>query len=592
MRHPSSSLADQSWQGQVELRELRAGQPAPALCAYLLYERGCALALADIAADGRFTLDLPAKGRIGGGPRHVAVGPPPVEGRDLPRAPLQRWRTAGPERELRLRIAPGDWLPWSSQRRELRGRLLWRPFDDALAARLAALASQPGAGTDSTTQALRQCLSRHGYPVREAQVVVYRRWCYSQPPKPDEPRFHELLEQLQATAATLPPADLADSESPRLRRQLAAFVHDGALDLDALLAPCHLAALQAGDADARAAHLAAHPRLHCQPGAVSPVASGEIGSDGRFRIRWHELLQLMPAGCHEEFSLVISQSIAGRSQVIHDGVGAGHWVAASASGQIETMNLVSLHPAARCLPSRPDCVSRGARVRLMSINEQAAGAVLAAPDAGTPPLRGLLMLRYRFEPALRACGAHYYRVRVSDADGQKRDSTTLLAPAWTRHRPGGHPEIIGLGPQTAGAQTGLLRIPYEDEHDWQAGQPHALLDSREFADGRHRITLELFDAQGRRLMPRDTGHPGGHPGDRTATFEFVTATDGAARNEPALTECLHWNNAPQRREYPVESIEGGGAEVDVATRSGMSDGGRISPRAQNSGPRPRRLAAA
>lgn len=585
MRDHNSSLADQSWQGQVELRELRAGQEPPALCAYLLDARGRPLAIADVAADGRFALHLSPTGRAGSGPRHIAVGPPPGAGRDLPRAPLQRWRTPRPDQKLRLRIAPGNWLPWSSQRRELRGRLLWRPFDDALAAQLAAIASHPGSDGDAAARALRHCLSGHGYPVREGRVQVYRRWCYSRPPQANEPRFRELLEHLQSKAAALPqihPAlagaprrALAEAASPRLRRQLATFIHDGALDQTAILAPRHLAVLQTGNAAACAAHLAAHPQLHCQPGAVSPVADGEIGADGQFRIRWHELLQLMPAGCHEEFSLVISQCVAGRPQVIYDGIRAGHWARASASGQLEVMNLVSLHPAARCLPSpRPGRAGQRPRVRLVSIGERAAGPALAAWGTEAAPLRGLLPLRYRFEPALRACGARYYRVRVSSAGGQPGESATLLAPAWTRHRPGGgpkhgaaygHPEVIGLGPQSVGEQTGLLRIPYEDEHEWQAGQAHALLDSREFADGRYRLTLELFDAQGRRLTPRDTGQAG----DVAAAFDFVSANAAATQHAPALTEWLQWDNAPSLGDPAPPAAQGGGATFRI--RTGVRD---------------------
>lgn len=470
---------------------------------------------------------------------------------------------------------------------------------------------------------------RHCRPVCEGLIEVYRRTCCCKPWVIYDPRLEDLLAELERLRNPLdgfppepwPPRPQPDpspiallpiamqSEAPStpvdpLRRDLLRL---GTIDERRLNAGRDLQALRQLPAEEAPAYINARPYLACRCGRARRIARGFLQANGEFSICWREPLRLLRRGCHDEYSFVVKQVVDDQTITIYDGLGANRW-----HREREDIRIDSYHPdAVTCDNNEFPGDAEGAFVLLQDIG-LAGSWRLKTPDAkswnsvqapsdyndgladpATSPADavgryldrnwgGLLRLRFHFSDAMKALGARYYRVSVvaSDANGDPTGPRRYLAaPQWRYY------EVIGsniyvrrqsLGPHAPGGETDLYEIPlrFDDVNKaWQAGQYHALLDTHEFANGRHLLTLEVFDASGTRLRPQVSDNPAGSsPAD--FTFRRWYQETGATAEVPfaALTHLFWWDN--RRAEAEIVDLRVAGspstAECQFLTASGAT----------------------
>lgn len=323
-----------------------------------------------------------------------------------------------------------------------------------------------------------------------------------------------------------------------------------------------------------------------------------IRPDGTFRVCWSSSLFLPQQGCRYEYAFVVKQSFGDETTVIYDGRELDQWFA-----DPDGVELVSHHPGARiCGEGIPG--NRGF-IALQLIGTTASHR-LKTPDAkgwdrvNAPHeyndgllnpashrdeaigrlldqnLGGTLRLRYDFDAA-RDVGVAYYRISVTRADdnGNPVGGTRQLhGPlSWryapTLDEPAGS---VGLGPHTVGGHSNLYRVP-DDDHDW-IDRHHGILDTTELPNGRHLLTLEVFDRDGKRLRPRGTpDFPAEVGGAVQADFAFGRWCDPAQplTEVPyaALTHMFWCDNRPVKAsiEYFV-GADGVPSDADCQFLSG------------------------
>ena len=442
-------------------------------------------------------------------------------------------------------------------------------------------------------------------PVCDGVVEVWKRVCCRKPFVIYDPRLPE-LEEILVDLIPRPPEELdppvpwpprpqpdpipdilgplprpgaADAFEGRVSPELAetaskAVLRSGALDEMALNARVDLEAIRTLPAKQVAEYVNARPYLWWRWDCGDPVrvAKGTI-DEGEFTICWKEPLVLLRAGCKEEFAYIVRQHVGGATIKIYDGVAAGQWF-----GQDDDPTLTSYHPLAQGCRHNDFPGGEGAFALLQDIGlagahvlhtppadswDGVAGPLafnhgLAFPEANPAAAKGkylnrnwggLLRLRYHFSEPLKGAGAKYYRVSVSKSNGagNPTGSRSYLAPsAWRYYEVAGTDILVknvALGPHSVGGEDDLYEIPYDADRDWQSGQYHALLSTEGFDDGRHLLTLELFDAAGKMLRPAGTPNPGG---SKTAPFTFRRweVPTGPTLNVPfaALTHLFWWDN--------------------------------------------------
>ena len=470
---------------------------------------------------------------------------------------------------------------------------------------------------------------RHCRPVCDGLIEVYRRTCCCTPWIVYDPRLDDLIAELERLRDpvgpfppepwpprpqpdpspidpqpfALPPEAIPTTSDP-LRRDLLRL---GTVDVRRLNAARDLQALRQLPASEIPAYVSARPYLACRCGHPRRVAKGFIQSNGEFSICWREPLRMLRLHCHDEYSFVVKQVIDDETVTIYDGLAANRW-----HREHTDIRLDSYHPGAITCDSNdfpgdaegafvllqdiglagswrlktPDAKSWNSVQAPADYNDGLADPAANA-DAAVGRYRdrnwgGLLRLRFHFSDAMKALGARYYRVSVVAADGNGDPTGPrryLAAPQWRYY------EVVGssiyvrrqsLGPHAPGGQTDLYEIPlpFDDVNKaWQAGQYHALLDTRAFANGRHLLTLEVFDASGTRLRPQVSDNPAG---SSTAAFTFRRwyQETGETAEVPfaALTHLFWWDNRKAKAEIVDLRVAGSPstAECQFLTASGAT----------------------
>ncbi len=412
-------------------------------------------------------------------------------------------------------------------------------------------------------------------PVCDGVVEVYRRVCCCHPWIILDPRLPRLIERLEELVVEIPPIKWPPGPRPDPPpfRELP-FFKGGALDDLALNAPRDLAALRALPQPEQIAYIQARPYLLClweSCGDPVKVAQGTIQPGGDFSICWSEFPWLLFPNCHFEYAYVVKQHINGATVTIYDGVAANKWFAYG-----DDAALVSYHPqAVGCRPNpfedeagafallqdiglaeshrlkTPDATGWD-RVASPGYNDGLADPVATAAAAlGKYKNRnwgGTLRLRYHFSEDMKAVGAKYYRISVipSDSNGNPTGTRTDLSAglSWKKYVVVGtdiNVETESLGPVSAGTENNLFLIPYDVDADWQNGQYHGYLNTTDEANGRHLVTMEVFNAAGQRIRPNGAGGAGIDTG---FTFRRWYQPVGPTANVPfaALTHMFWWDN--------------------------------------------------
>lgn len=419
------------------------------------------------------------------------------------------------------------------------------------------------------------------WPVRRCQVVckgiveVYRRTCCCRLDwlieDPRLPKLIRELEELVREAPVIRPWPPLPDPPPDLAKL--PFLKDGAVDEKLLNARQDLAAIRSLPSAEVADYIRARRYLWwCSCGRPVKVGQGPIQPDGTFNICWFDFPRVQTVRCYDQYAYVVKQRIHGIWMTIYNGLAAGAWF-----DRDDDPVLTSYSPRARvCRDNGP---RDDAYVYLELIGDTEAWHLktpdstgwdrvaspafndgLAFPSdepaAGSAPYDrnwgGLLKLYFKFSEGLKDVGARYYRLSITAADGSgdptgSRDyyGTGL---SWEKSVGAGVTVPVSLGPNTVNTENNLYAIPYDSDADWDADQYHAYLNTNAWTEGRHLLTLEIFDQDGKRLRPPGTP-PTGQPGveiEAPFTYRRQFQDLGPSANVPfgALTHMLWWDNRP------------------------------------------------
>lgn len=412
--------------------------------------------------------------------------------------------------------------------------------------------------------------------VCDGLVEVYERRCCCRPIIVWDPRIPEIIKDLEDQIPEIPkpkfPPDFPDPPPPPFEDL--PFFNSGAINEQILHARKDLSALHSLPAEEQPAYINARPYLFCSCSSAAKVAQGQIQPGGTFNICWRGPLRLLFPNCHYEYAFVVRQHINGVTTVIYDGRTANQWFEMD-----DDIRLTSYHPQAIGCRSN-EFPGEGAFALLQDIGDTESYHLktpdatgwdrVAAPaynDGLAYPVAnpvhaigalknrnwgGSLKLRYHFSEAMKGIGARYYRISVIPANslgnptGQRRYLNNGVT--WKKYIIDGtdiNVENEGLGPVTVGGTTGLFKIPYDADSDWQSGQYHAVLNTNqpELPHGRYLLTLEVFDGSGDQLKPNSA--PGGDPGTAADfTFRRWYQETGPTDEVPfgALSHMLWWDN--------------------------------------------------
>ena len=427
-------------------------------------------------------------------------------------------------------------------------------------------------------------------PVCLGTVEVYRRTCCCRPLVIDDLRLDDLIRHLEIQVSRFPVPPRPPEPIDPLKTP---FFKGGGLNDFALHAASDLNILRSLSRDQAALYINARPYLlHriCTCRTPVKVGSGSLLPNGTFNVCWFDRKRVLGPGCSDQYAYVVKQTIGLTTTVIYDGVAAGGWYKLSDTPVLTTYD----HRAYGCNDAGSsdgnayvflDLVGDTESHELTTPNSTAWGSVNAPtatsgllflnPDPmGRGHLRNLgggVELTYNFSEGMKALGARYYRLSITQADaagnptGPRHFYGTGLS--WQKVN-GGNIEPESLGPQTVGGQSFLYKIPIATDANWTgAGRYHALVDTTsaqlnvpvgtDIASpaSNHLVTLEVFDAGGQRLRPLGaldsaTG-PGGLPGaEANAAFEYrrwfqpggSVGDDTAVVPYAALTHLFCWDN--------------------------------------------------
>jgi hypothetical protein len=168
---------------------------------------------------------------------------------------------------------------------------------------------------------------------------------------------------------------------------------------------------------------------------------------------------------------------------------------------------------------------------------------------------GTLPLRYLFTETLKDIGAKYFRVSVSPVNSQ---GTATGAPTYIDHTSvwkyyenlGGYPPNIKIKARTLNLETDptFYEIPYNSDQNWLSGRYHTAVNTNDFADGRHLVTLELYDQNQNRIVPNNAT---AQAGDISKPFAYEWWHDPLQASHPentqnvpytALSHLFWWDN--------------------------------------------------
>jgi hypothetical protein len=419
-------------------------------------------------------------------------------------------------------------------------------------------------------------------------VEVFRRTCCCTPWVFDDYRFPELIRELEEVVKEIPKGPI-DPNPPDPAPWLETTLLKGDTITDfALNASRDLYALRTLPKAELPAYVSERPYIYCRYSCGKPqrVAEGNINPDGRFNICWFDEAVILKRNCRYEYAYIVRQTVSGITRIIYNGVLAGEWFEGDDDARLVSRNKFAF----ACRP--PGGQGTGAYVYLDIIGDSAESWNLKTPaqDAWNslqPPTYngglvfpaasaaaavganldrnwgGTLKLNYMFSEDMASVGAKYYRISISEADNNGNPVGTRHyisdGLSWEQSVPtatGVDIVYVPLGPFPAGSganvQNNLYLIPYDVPivpKNWSAIQYHAYLntDDARWNDPtkRHLVTIEIFDASGKRLRPTGTpatGQPG-LEGEAAFTFRRRTAdTTTASVPYGALTHMFWWDN--------------------------------------------------
>ena len=417
-------------------------------------------------------------------------------------------------------------------------------------------------------------------PICIGTVEVYRRVCCCQPWIIDDLRLPDLIHHLEDVIRVIPdlPVDPNPPDPPPEIEK--AFFKDGTLNELAINAPNDLAAIRALPKAEIAGYINARPYLICRGYSCSRpvrVATGYINPNGRFNICWSGFPTILRPFCHEEFAYIVKQKISGITYTIYNGIAANQWYERNedvvlssysryalacrdneGSGAFALLDIIGDTESWNL--KTPDATGWD-RVAIPAYND---GLVFPAPSPAAAlganlnrNWGGTLKLNYKFSEGMKAIGARYYRISISEADnnGNPTGTREYLSDGlvWKKFVVVGTDIVTqseNLGPDTVGGNPNLFKIPYNADGAWLAGQYHGFLNTNDSRwsnpDKRHLVTIEVFDSAGTRLRPNGTPATG-LPGSETqANFTYRRSFQdlGPTANVPfaALTHMFWWDN--------------------------------------------------
>lgn len=608
-KKPSPKKTRQSVSFQIALRGRQEDDAIPQLAATAVDAKGKALEVASVGEDGKVRMSAKAFdratrvliGAAGSEPDgdaefftlhkfQVAKAIQAKEPVDLPRRAWLPFLTF--RRCISGKARHCDWWHWLTEVQNTRFQRMARGGVVRLADRVVAL--------DSVLEPV-MAMWKRCKPLCEGVVEVYRRTCCCPPIVIFDPRIPEIIRELEELVRVIPPPPIdppGPGPDPLPFREIP-FLKGGAEYKRAINAEADLAAIKELPAPQQASYIQARPYLFCGCSSPGLVASGFIQPDGTFNICWDEPLRLMWIHCHDEFAFVIKQLVEDDTITIYDGVAAGQWFHSD-----DEITLTSYHAdAIVCdVPSDPPPGATGTSVMLEAIRSTRSehlnsplpngwdrvpaptgndGLAFPAPAAAPGVVQWknvgwgwTLPLRYLFFDDLEPI-ATYYRisvVRANAAGAPVGPRTYLNRPlSWRWHRRRVDltikPESFDVGP-VAGSSN-LYRIPYRSYFqalllpgeigEWAFGQFHGVVDSRDFADDRHLVTIELFDAAQNQIKPATA--PGSDPGTAAPfSFQAWDQTDLSATvpvHFGALTHLFWWDN--RQTDARILAVRKGGA---------------------------------
>lgn len=482
------------------------------------------------------------------------------------------------------------WFPWPALADlTLRASVIRSSAFDHTAAHAHGLSPRTVAGLEDALVALprRPWFPRRCTRVCDGLVIAYRRRCCCQPLVVDDPRLDDLLDELDDLVVPWPPIPWPPEPDPPVGPRpgpgpdpapLGLF-RGGTLDAAALYARRDAYAIRSLPAAERPRYVLDRPYLrpywcHCS----APVQAGQasLRPDGTFRICWWGT-PFPSHGCHDEVAFVVRQSVNGSTITVYDGLAANEWFDLGDEIVLTTYDRRTITCREDPFPEEGGAfvvlqdigstpshrLKTPASDGALSVQAPAAyndGLVNPAPSPAAAKgalldqnWGGSLALRYHFSETMRAApvGARYYRISVAAADANGDPvgpRTTIDAPlSWLYY------EVVGtdvwvksqvLGPVSVGGEAGLFAIPFDADRDWQSGQVHGVVPSTSFADGRHLVTVEVFDGAGNRLRPATGAAEPGAP--KPFHFRRWSQPTGPMDDVPfaALTHLFWWDNRP------------------------------------------------
>ncbi len=517
-----------------------------------------------------------------------------------------RWERLSPLRRcVSGRVRACRWFhPWFADviAPNLPARAMMRAAAaDTLASRVTDLALAPDLRADLV-------FPRRCYAVCEGVVEVYLRRCCWRPIVIFDPRIPELIRELERIPIPIPDPDPdpgpigPDPIGPIPGPDPAPFLRGGVPDELTLNAKRDLVALRTLSPADQAAYIEARPyfRRFFTCGTPHRVGSGFLQPDGEFQVCWRSVPFVTPRRCHDEVAYVVKQLVNGVTVTIYDGRLAGQWFGLGetptlttydrraitcrggdtppvpgAAVFLELIGATESHALETPAPGGWDRVS--APVFNSGLLFPAATLAAAKGQLRNCNLGGTLNLLYRFSEPLRGAGAKYYRLTVHAADGAGNPVGTpqRISPPGTQWRKfrfaGGSIQVIAVplaaGPVASG-ETDLWTIPYDADlpsnEEWLANQFHGQIDTTGFGNGRHLLTVEVFNAAGQRLRPVGAAGPGTDAPFQYHLWEQTGGTDTFPTVPFAgLTHMLWWDNRAGTGD--IEGVQVAGSQVPVGT---------------------------
>jgi hypothetical protein len=407
----------------------------------------------------------------------------------------------------------------------------------------------------------------------DGYVTVYRRNCCCQPFVIYDLRVLEIIAELERLVPEIPPRKWPPDPAPDPFEKRA-FIKGGTVDEKMFNAAQDLHALRSLPAKEQVEYINARPYLFplCPCTPATAVANGFIDGNGEFHICWWERLRLMYVNCHDEYAFVIKQSIDGEMVTIYDGLAASQWFRYG-----EEANLKTYDSRARACRHNEFPLS-GTYTLLERIGDTDAYHLETPPATGwdrvdTPAYNsglvfpaadsqnvgsgnnrnwgGTLPIYYHFSESMKTVGAKYYRLSVTRADGNgnpiAETRTYLQAPAWKYYEVDGsnvYQKTIALGPHQVGNEGHLYEIPFDADREWLDNQCHTLLNTTQFSNGPHLLTLEIFNGGGELLWPSGILCPDGITGVDFKYRRWYQKEDYQTSVVPyaALTHMFWWDN--------------------------------------------------